>query len=200
MNPAPDMADKVDTPPRMVNHRVDPAAAPRPRRGAGAAVGEVASPYMTTGEAADGGTAARPSRAALLAEALGRPEAYSMGVEFKMFARLLVAENGVMHGTYQELGARFGTDARNVRNWAEQLRKAGHADVCRNGSRQVEIRLREPWFAVAAAGDEVETPVAEPEDDDPELADLIRIYRTAKETGASIKVKMVRSFGNERPA
>jgi len=120
-----------------------------------------------------------------------------MNVEDKLFLKLLFIEAGTMVGTYRNIGRQLFTKEANVRNWAKKLESNSILTITPKSHDQFELRLNDKYQAMAKelvnerAGRDI--PPASPvsnDNYDPELENIIAIYRTAKATGCSVRVNV----------
>ncbi|MEI6169058.1 MAG: hypothetical protein WCS52_17900 [bacterium] len=120
-----------------------------------------------------------------------------MNVENKLFLKLLLIEAGTMVGTYRNIGRQLFTKEPNVRNWARKLESNSILTITPKSHDQFELRLNEKYQAIAKelANERVGRVMlpaspAPANSEDPELDNIIAIYKTAKATGCSVRVNV----------
>lgn len=140
---------------------------------------------------------AQSSNHTAIAKVLSDQEFCEMNVEDKLFLRLLLIEAGTMVGTYRNIGRQFFTKEANIRNWAKKLADKGILTIAPKSYDQVELRLNDRYQAVVKAmAKEGAQAIAQdsapaiPVINDPELDNIIAIYKTAKATGCSVHLNV----------
>lgn len=133
-----------------------------------------------------------PTRHGAIKQVLGDASVCErVGAAWRLFFRLLVAEEGKVIGTHDQIGEALGVSGNTARNWIGGLVAAGLAHRAASG-RSVEVTLAEPYISMSRRPKAVQpaTAVAAPADT-PRMALLRTVADAAEKADTKIRVEMV---------
>jgi len=115
-----------------------------------------------------------------------------VGSAWRLFFNLLVIEEGVMVGTYEQIGGKLGVGANTARNWVNAMESQSLVTKKSQG-RAIEIILVEPFLSKSSLPEQIApvTPFPVPTSDSPRLARLRAIDDAAAKIEAHIEIKLV---------
>ena len=113
-----------------------------------------------------------------------------MGVEFKLFIRIVVDSEGKLVGTPEELADLIGEEARTLTRWIAKLSANGTIQQTSLKHRQIELRLGQKYQDLTLFEKPSPQPTA-PYTDDPEYQRLCEFYWLSKKTGVPLKYVIV---------
>jgi hypothetical protein len=115
-----------------------------------------------------------------------------IGSAWRLFFNLLVIEEGVIVGTYEQIGEKLGVGANTARNWVNAMESQSLVTKKSQG-RAIEIFLVEPFLSKSSLPEQIAPviPSPVPISDSPRLARLRAIDDAAAKIEAHIEIKLV---------
>ena len=117
-----------------------------------------------------------------------RDQRERIGAGLPLYLHLTLNEQGVMTGTYDQIGEVIGEKGNTIRNWVATM-KANEIITCKSVSKQVEIALTPDHMRIAQATDRV-VEIMQASEADPWMTDMSQLYDNVQRLGGTIELNI----------